>query len=406
MIVAILFAVFGWYLVVYSVAPEDDKDLMNVAVQVVPPAGSGLHVVGKNETTVTVKVEGMRYNIGNLEAEEITLEANLSPVYKPGEYELKIDPVQPEDGRYEIISIYPDEIKVTFDRQISKELPLEYASEGLGVPEEGYMLGEQTLSPETVIITGPETEVSDITRAVVVQNFDEPITSSVVETVDITLYDREGNEVKTKLEEESQNITTNHEKAEVNIPVLEIVELPLTLTFINGPDEFPIENLKYTMSNETITIAATEDVISRYYEVSLGHIDIDQLDLLENNSITFDVELPENVVNYDHIENVVVNFQTNTLEEKVMNIRNIELLNVSPDYEVKIMTSILNNVKFIGEKQALGELSADSVVAEIDFALQEMSTGQYQIPVRIEVPGEDLLWAVGKYQVVVYVQEK
>ena len=406
MIVAILFAVFGWYLVVYSVAPEDDKDLMNVAVQVVPPACSGLHVVGKNETTVTVKVEGMRYNIGNLEAEEITLEANLSPVYKPGEYELKIDPVQPEDGRYEIISIYPDEIKVTFDRQISKELPLEYASEGLGVPEEGYMLGEQTLSPETVIITGPETEVSDITRAVVVQNFDEPITSSVVETVDITLYDREGNEVKTKLEEESQNITTNYEKAEVNIPVLEIVELPLTLTFINGPDEFPIENLKYTMSNETITIAATEDVISRYYEVSLGHIDIDQLDLLENNSITFDVELPENVVNYDHIENVVVNFQTNTLEEKVMNIRNIELLNVSPDYEVKIMTSILNNVKFIGEKQALGELSADSVVAEIDFALQEMSTGQYQIPVRIEVPGEDLLWAVGKYQVVVYVQEK
>ena len=406
MIVSVLLAVVGWYLVVYSISPGDDIELKNVKVEITPPIGSGLNVVGAMDVRATVKVEGMRYNIGNLEADEVVLRADLTKLYKPGEYELDINAVQPKDGRYEVVSFYPNTVTVTLDKQISKELPVNYSSEGLTVPEEEYILGQYTLSPERVLITGPETEIVDITRAVVMQTFDEPLTESQKSTINITLYDRFDNEVLSKSRDESSNITVNFDVAEVTIPIMEIVEVPLTLSFINAPDDFPIEDLDYTMSNETITIAATEDIISRYYEVPLGHIDIYQLDLLENNSITFDVELPQNVVNHDHMENVVVNFNVDNLTSKTLNIRNIALLNLSPDYEVKIMTSVINNVNFIGDKEAIDKLSADSVVAEIDFALQEMTTGQYQIPVRIQVPGDDLLWAVGNYQVVVNVQEK
>lgn len=397
-------AIVSWYVVVYSISPTDDKELSGVPVQINLPATSDLNIVEGGDATVTVKVEGMRYNIGNLTSDEVGLRAVLTNVSRPGSYELKIEAIKPLNDRYEVISIYPESINVTFDREVTRELVIEQQITGISVPDEGYLLGAISIEPGTVTIQGPEKDVDRIERAVVTTQLDEPFTASETLTLPILFLDANGQEVKTKAN--GGYISTSYDTTTVHIPVLEVVELPLTVSFVNVPDEFPIKRLEYTLSNNSITVAATGDIIGRYFEVPVGHIDLSQLDLVKNSSITFDVELPDNVVNFNNIENIVVDFDVEGLASKTLKLKEITTLNVPPGYNVSIKSNTISNVRLIGEQKVLDTLLPSGLVAEIDFSLQELTVGQYPVPVRIYMPTDDLVWAIGKYQAVVSVTQK
>lgn len=403
-IVAIIIAVVGWFVVVYSISPSDKTELSGVPVQITLPSTSDLNVVEGGNSTVTVKVEGMRYNIGNLKPDEIVLRGVLTDVNRPGTYDLTVEAVRPLDGRYEVTSIYPETIRVTFDREVSRSLVIEQNITGLAVPDENFILGGISIDPGKITIQGPEKEVARIDKAVVAKEFTEPITTSQTLTLPVTFLDSYGNEIKTKTSGEGY-VTANYDTTTVHVPVMQVVELPLTLSFINVPDDFPLELLEYSISNETITVAATEDVIGRYYEIPVGHIDLSQLDLTRNNSIAFDVELPESMLNVHNIENVVVEFSAKELVTKTVKIRNIASVNLPPNYNATIKTSSIS-VKLVGEKKMIDSLLPDSVVAEIDFSAQDIVVGQGMMPVRIYMPTDDFVWAIGKYNALVSITEK
>lgn len=82
--------------------------------------------------------------------------------------------------------------------------------------------------------------------------------------------------------------------------------MPVTLSFINVPEGFPVNQLDFTISNETIEVAGPESNIDQYREISLGQIDIRTLDL--NSTYSFSVELPAGYVNTQNIQSVLVQF--------------------------------------------------------------------------------------------------
>lgn len=402
---SVLLSVACWFVVVSSISPSDDKRVQNVPVEINLPVTSNLNVVDGGDTTVTVEVVGMRYNIGNLTPQDVILRANIADVTKPGKYRLSIEAVPPANDRYQVIGVYPDYIEVTFDRVLSKDIVIEQHIAGIEVNEDFNLLGDITIEPGMVTVAGPEAEVAKIERAVVSAAYQEPLSETQNLTLPIIFLDAEGNEVKTK-QTGGGHITTNYETTTVTIPVMDISQLPLTLSFINIPDEFPIERLSYHLSNKYIRVAAPEEVLRRYYEISVGHVDLSLLDLTQNSSVTFDLELPESMINYDKIESVVAEFDADNLASKSVKLTDITTRNVPPEYNVDIKTTILPNVKLVGDKTALTSLPAKSIVAEIDFSTQEITTGQYQMPINIYVPTGDFVWVIGRYQAVVNVTEK
>lgn len=397
-------AIVGWYVVVYSISPLDDKSFSGVTTSISLPSGYNLNIIEQEDVTFDVTIMGMRYNIGNMQSSDVLLYADTSGVLRPGEYDLDILPVVSENSKYDVTSIYPQTIKVSVDRQVSVAFPIEFELTNLSVPDENYLLGDATIFPQSMTVTGPEAEVDLIKRAVVKRNFNQPLVVSEDFISAISLYDADGEKIDTIDDDESSHISTDYSNVKITVPVLQVARLPLTISFINIPDDFPIEEFHYTMSNSTIAVAATEETLDRYYEIPLGHIDVSQLDLLEDSSVTFDVQLPNNMVNYDYTESVIVNFDVGNLEEKRVNVANVILLNVPPNYVVKVMSTAINNVKIIGDNDIIEQINADDVVAEIDFALLDIEVGQYQVPVSIQVLGGDMVWTVGKYQAVINVQ--
>ncbi|WP_071434477.1 YbbR-like domain-containing protein [Angelakisella massiliensis] len=402
---SIICSVVLWFVITSSGETDWKKTVHDVPVEINLPSTSDLNVVEGEDATVTAEISGMRYNIGNFHGEDVRLQASLTGVTKPGTYTLRVEAVNEEGRKYEVLSITPSTIEVTFDREVERDIPLELELTGAEVPdEEAFQLGEATISPTMVTIQGPETQVNRIARGVVRATLTEPLSATEKLDLPIVFLDSDGNTVPVGTE--GSLVTCNYETVRVEIPVLRIVELPTTLSFINVPTDFPLEELEYTLSNDYITVAATAETLSRYYEVPIGYVDLSQLDLTVNSSLTFKLQLPDAIRNYNNIENVVVEFNSEGFEAKTLSVRNIVIRNVPPDYDAQLLTRSINNVRMIGPSEIIDGLKSTDLVAEIDFADQEVQTGQYEVSVQIYAPNKGLVWAIGEYTAVVSVQEK
>ena len=402
---SIICSVVLWFVITSSGETDWKKTVHDVPVEINLPSTSDLNVVEGEDATVTAEISGMRYNIGNFHGEDVRLQASLTGVTKPGTYTLRVEAVNEEGRKYEVLSITPSTIEVTFDREVERDIPLELELTGAEVPdEEAFQLGEATISPTMVTIQGPETQVNRIARGVVRATLTEPLSATEKLDLPIVFLDSDGNTVPVGTE--GSLVTCNYETVRVEIPVLRIVELPTTLSFINVPPDFPLEELEYTLSNDYITVAATAETLSRYYEVPIGYVDLSQLDLTVNSSLTFKLQLPDAIRNYNNIENVVVEFNSEGFEAKTLSVRNIVIRNVPPDYDAQLLTRSINNVRMIGPSEIIDGLKSTDLVAEIDFADQEVQTGQYEVSVQIYAPNKGLVWAIGEYTAVVSVQEK
>ena len=69
-----------------------------------------------------------------------------------------------------------------------------------------------------------------------------------------------------------------------------------------------------------------------------------------------------------------------------LNISNIRLVNVPSNYDMEILSSLVSGVELYGPKDEIEELSADSVVAQIDCQSISLTVGQQTIPVTIQIP--------------------
>ena len=214
----------------------------------------------------------------------------------------------------------------------------------------------------------------------------------------LKFLDVDGNELELKY------VVSDVTEARVTIPILKKKVVPVRLDFMNVPDGFQVDRLKFTLSNEEIEVAGPAESIDKYKEIPLGQIDIKSLEL--GKTETFEVKLPTGFVNTQNIQSVLVQFDSEGMIEKQFNVDNIIIQNVPLNYEAESMTQEITNVRIIGPKDVVEGMVAGDIVATID--LQEsssVSSGQVELPVKISVPKKSQVWAVGDYRAIVSISE-
>ena len=88
---------------------------------------------------------------------------------------------------YFIKSIVPSKIRITIDKRINKNVPVE--ADVTGKPAEGYILSKITVVPPSILITGPSSSIDKITKLKTkIINIDGS-NKSFPKTVDIVLVD-------------------------------------------------------------------------------------------------------------------------------------------------------------------------------------------------------------------------
>ena len=399
-VISLIIAFIAWFVVVSSVSDDGRYPISDVPVDTeefstAVMAQLGLEAVDINDVTVDVVVEGKRYVIGNLTAEDIRIVPDLSAVREAGTYSIPLEATTTGSEEFDIVSIRPSTITVRFDRFASKRLEVEADVSGVSTSE-GYLIENEIVSPQEIIITGPEADVSRVSRAVVTAEVDELLTSTYSVQSEIQLLDSDGNQIT------SRYISMDSEEAQVTIPILKIKEIPLVIDFINVPPNFSTEDLVFTIPNESILVAGPAESVDALNEIVLGYIDIKNLGI--NSVFVFNIDLPSGFVNIENIRTVQVALDMPDLVSVNFNLTDIRVVNVPAGYEAAVQTQQITGVEIIGPADVMESLSAGDMLAEIDLSEREITEGQFTASVKIYSPSGLPVWAKGNYEAIVSVR--
>lgn len=404
-LLSLFISLVGWFVVVSSISPDDRRIISNVPVSVELPTGVALSTINLSTERVGVTVEGRRIDIGSLRREDIRVKLLTTDVSRPGKYELPLIVEQPNGSNWRVLSTYPSTISAEFDRIVSKEMYIEKVLGDIEVQGDTHVLGDIRMEPASVTITGPESELSKVHRAVISRTLpDTALTSSVEMTLPITLLDKNDRRVKTA-DDNGGSLYLSSESCKLSIGILDKKSLPLSVSFINRPNGFPLDRLEYKLTPSEIDVVGKNSVMSQHSSLNVGYIDMSQLDPRKKNVYEFDITVPEGLKKLSDDAKVTFEFSKNNLMEKKLRVSNIELINVPDGYTAKPAVSVFT-ANIIGSIKDISALSEYSLVAEVDLAGVEPKPGTITLEARVMATNSSLVWALGKYSVTVNITKE
>ena len=192
-ITSVLLAMALWYMVNNFSDPAIRMTVNNVSVQiqhgeVIEGRGDVYTVLDNTDVIPVVTLQAKRSVIDKLEAKNVIATADLRDMEEDGSVRIILT-TDKYSSSIERISGSISNLLLRVEPSKTKSLALEVDAEGS--PADGYMLYEATAEQNQVNLSGPESYVDEVARAVVkvdIDNADKSINSYP----DIVLYDHDG----------------------------------------------------------------------------------------------------------------------------------------------------------------------------------------------------------------------
>lgn len=398
---SVLVAIVFWMVITISQNPQREATFSGLSVSIVTTNTAleqlGLDVIGKAGSEVSVVVSGPTYIVSSLSATDLSVTANLSEVNAAGTYEIPL--VANKAGTktgYNIVSIIPEKISLTFDYISETEFPVQAVANGASAVEGLIVDTPVVTNSEDSLITvrGPRSRIEQISQLRAIANVNDVLSQTTSYDANIVAVDEAGNEIEDDL------LTFSATKVKISVPIYKHKSVKLVPTFVNAPAGFSESQIPYTISYKKIDVKGTPETIDKLTEIKLAPINFYEISV-ENNSFDVALSMPNGIKVIDNIEAVTVKIDTSDYTQRTFNISDCRVVNLKKGNTVENISS-LRNVKVCGPKSVLRKLSATDLYAEID--LSGKAAGQYTIPVTVKSQKSDELWQVGTYTTVVVVK--
>ncbi len=397
---SVLLAVLAWLIVVLTVDTETTATIKQIPVQInledTVAQSLGLEPIEGAEQYVSVLVSGKRYVVGALKPEDITATVSLSNVIEPGKYTLSVTTTETvESLDYSIITTTPKTIGIAFDRMKTKKMPVEVETKDISVQDD-YLLEKAYASTTSITLHGPEADIDLIDRVVATTDVSGVLEKTVIQPAQIKYFDAENKELNLP------KVTSTPDDIEITIPVFKQKTLPLQIQFTNVPTDFPINAIRYTLSNNEILVAVPIDAPD-IEALDIGFIDFREFDI--NKDYSFDITLPNGYLNLSNLKSVDVNFNFIGYSSKNITTTSTLIKNTPSGYTVTAQNNPLD-IKLYGPSASLNTLRNDDIIVEVDLASTDIKSGSQKIPAKVYVTGQKAVWAVGQYDVMITATEK
>lgn len=381
-ILSIVFALVLWLIVVNY----DDPEISATFIVPVEVTGEELledmgkvYEVDEDSRFATFYVRGKRSIVENLSSSDFTATADLNQI---------IDLQEEADEKRVPITItakkYKDKITIN-QRSVNLKIYIEnlstsktYVSVSLqGDPAESYAIGEVSVSPNLINISGPQSVVSRIKKAVATVDVDEMMEDSTT-NVPLVLYDDNNEIIESTQLKMSQNVVT------VSVQILGTKSVPVRCETTGTPaDGYYFSSLEYAPNN--VIIKGEPHILNYIKEIVIpgDAISLEGVTADVENNVDINPYLPEGVslVNADEnkiaVKAVIEALETKNLE---LPVSSLEVLNLPEDYEVTY-----NDVKVIipvrGKSEDIEGLTEEQITASIN--LEDKNPGLYTVEVNV-----------------------
>lgn len=399
-IIAVFLSVIIWFAVSIQIFPNIYDHVDGVIVTAEPTAlmqEENLHIIDYTDT-VSIQIQGKRYALGMLTAEDFSASLDLSEISTPGTHVVNVNlSMVKANNDCEIIS---DGLtaRVTVQRIISKEIPLEVNTTNLSV---GDGLQIQTddigISAVSVTVRGDESLVNSVARAVIEPVYEGTMTETTAVSGMASLYNAEGNKIEnSELEYQANNYT-------VTIPVFRVKTLPLNISFIY-PENFDSNSIEYTIVPKEITIAApaTDTGIENLDRIDIGEINLASITARDLQGVNLAISLPDGYKNLSNTGRAQVTFENTDSYGKLeftVSTDNFTVLNGDPEYDYSFVTSQFD-VTAIGPSDVLQSLSQDDITGTVNLLGIPTEEGVKNVTVTLRIAGQNVsAWITGEYKI-------
>lgn len=406
MIASVVIAFVLWMWVAIEKSPEVTNVITGIPVQInlenSIPEQLGLQIFGESEFTVDVTVKGKKYILSSLDANDIDVVANTNYVDSSGTktLQLKITPKNSSDD-FTIASSSSTYIEVYFDTYKEVELALTSNIESSldSIVPEDCLLGDVVFSKNTVLISGPATEINRITNVAATVKVDTVLEKTTTFDPEIKIITNDGSTLEYSKINTVDDIT-------MTVPVLKVVTLPTAVEFKNAPSGFISNPMKYTVSPSSVKVAIPVDAVETTKVFVVDTIDFS--DIADSyNTFTVDAD---SINTYKIMDSSVKRFRitinASSMSSKTLSVpvSNITIKNSRDDFKVTLNATKDITVTLVGPQEDIEAITADDLRIEIDTTDKTITPDTKTLQGTVIVSSEYDCWASGKYDIKVSVE--
>lgn len=397
---SLIAAIVIWFVISVTATPVIDIVLYKVPVTVslegTYAEGHGYQAMSMSEESVTVYIKGERGKIGNLKSDDLVAVASADNVMYAAEYSLPLKIESLTGKEFEVTKIEPANVRVDFDRIITKEVGIKPKLSGIKASE-GYIMGDEediVIVPDTVNVTGPAEIVDSITEASVVIDENKTLTETTdFKTGSLSFY----NDL-TAIEDENESLSVDKSEFTVHVPIYERHTIALDFKITNAPESFDVDSFKQmlNMSVTELEVAVLSENFVDRDSLDIGTIDMREADIgTEFNFPTSDF-LPEGYEDLNNVRFVTVSVPSTGLIRRPIHITksSLQLVNTPAHYDFNIITSGVTPI-FIGPEESMEQLTYIDVIAQVDMISLNIEEGSFKPPVTFQIPSYNDVWCIG-----------
>ena len=409
-IIAVLFAAGLWMISININDPYQSKDY-SVVVQLqnmnaMTSTGKYVEVLNDSDE-ITVRVRGNRSVMESFSAANIVATADLNKIDENNRVPISLSTVKTSGNKIESIRSGQTHLEVKMENIRRVQKRLEVATKN--PPGEGYIVGKVSTEQNALRISGPESAVAMVEKAVV--NFDlANATEDVSMILPVELYDAEGNRIN------DSRLTTSINEVQCVASILATKEIPLVFTTKGKAAKGYEVTGEMSSDPSTVLVAAKASTLRglNRFEVTDA---IDIQGAKESVVTTLDVReyLPENVIfadqAFDGKVSVTVAVEETFTEEIELIAEDVVVVNVPEGIKGEVEELKEKTVVLDGFVSSKANVNMDNIKAKVDILsymneknLMDLEPGTYEMDVKFDLP--EGIWIKDEILVKVKITEK
>ena len=357
-------------------------------------ADKNLMLLSGYDTTIDLKIRGPKRELVKMNRDNVRVIASTSSIDSVGVHQLDWTVSFPDGVVRTNVSVEKaslSQITVTVGELYTKEVPVE--CQVVGEVAEGYFTGDVVLDPEVLTLRAQRDDLLNVSCAKLTVDI-SGATRSVVQTVDVQLYDYDGNPV------ENSNIRTNTSLIQAKVPVLTTREVELAVEFSGVPGA-AMNSIKCDITPKTVRLNGEADVLDSIDKLVLATLHVDDLELHQQNSYV--VTPPDGTWLVNGNEVATADITLEGIEEKSLTATSIEfdklpsgLYAIAPDGGL--------TVRLWGLSEEIEAVTAENlrVIADMSAVTGQ---GTVTVPVTVTISGFNDVTVRGTYELTVTVTD-
>ncbi len=383
-----LVAVILWVIVTNINDPVGTLRAYNVPVKIqnadlITNNGQVYEVLDGTDVIDTVTITAKRSIIDSLNESNIVAVADMNDLTRLNTINIRLSTNKYND-KLESIKGNIDSVKLNIENERTKTLQLR--TETTGTVKEGYMVGDMTAEQNLIAISGPESIISQVKRAVASVDI-SGFTNNIGTDAEIRLYDENDRLVT------SNTIVKNISKVRVTVEILETKTVAVNWKASGVPARGYQATGEISATRNNVLIAGKSKLIEGIDSIEIPDTVLDITGVTENFETFIDLNdyLPDGVIlaEEDFEGKVRVDVMVEPVVEKVvtMQVNRINILNMPEDFKYEILDEEdTYEITLVGLARDLDELDINTLQASVDIAafmeergMEEMSAGHYTV---------------------------